>query len=73
MNTPLNATYTPAITANITALAQLLTRAAEVANEAAQAAEAGERNNAIGTIAQLDDLIAAAGALHGAALTLHRQ
>lgn len=68
----MNQAFTPAIAANIQALAELLKQAAERASEAATAIEAGERNQAI-TILGLDEMIAAAGALHGAAIALHRQ
>lgn len=69
----MNHAFTPAIAANIQALAVLLRQAADRATEAAQAIEAGERNQAIGTILGLEEMIAAAGALHGAAIALHRQ
>jgi hypothetical protein len=69
----MNDAFTPAIAANIQALASLLQQAAERGEEAAAAIAAGERNQAIGTIVGLDELLAAAGALHGAALALHRQ
>lgn len=69
----MNDAFTPAIAANIRAMAELLTLAADRAAEAVEAAEAGRRNEAIGAISDLNDTIAAALALHGAAVTLHRQ
>lgn len=71
----MNHTYTPAITANIQALAAVLRQACDRAEEATQVIGEGSnnRNQAIGTISGLDELIAAAQALYGAAVTLHRQ
>lgn len=60
-------------TANLGALADLLGRAANEAREARDYAEANERNTAIGTILDLDRLLADATALHGAAIALHRR
>lgn len=65
--------YGPAIAANLDALARLLKEASALAEEAAQAAAAGQRNTAIGTALQLEAMLPAAGALHAAALALHRQ
>ena len=62
-----------AIKANLCALADLLGRAASDAREAFRFIEANERNTAIGTIVDLDRLLADAVALHGAALALHRR
>ncbi len=67
--------HTPdaAIMANLAALADLLGRAANDAREALGHAERNERNTAIGTIVDLDRLLADAVALHGAAMALHRR
>lgn len=62
-----------AIKANLSALAELLGRAANDAGEAVGYAEANERNKAIGTIVGLDRVLADAVALHGAAIALHRR
>jgi hypothetical protein len=62
-----------AIKANLAALADLLGRAANDAREALSHAEKSERNSAIGTIVDLDQLLADAVALHGAAMALHRR
>jgi hypothetical protein len=62
-----------AIKANLGALSDLLTRAAEEARQAAAHAEAGERNLAIGTIADFERVLADAAALHAAAVALHRR
>jgi len=62
-----------AIKANLRALSDLLAQAASDAQEAVGYAEANERNTAIGTIIDLDRLLADATALHGAALALHRR
>lgn len=71
----MNNTFTPAIAANIHALADILRQAYDRAEEASMVLATSEahRNQAIGTIAGLDELLAAAQALHGAAVTLHRQ
>lgn len=69
----MNDTFHFAIAANIQALATVLRQAAERAEEASSAIGDFRRNEAIGTIAGLDELLAAAQALHGAAVTLHRQ
>jgi hypothetical protein len=67
--------HTPdtAIKANLAALADLLGRAANDVREALSHAEKNERNTAIGTIVDLDRLLADAVALHGAAMALHRR
>ena len=62
-----------AITANIEALAEILREMAEQACEAAGHMKDGHRNAAIGTIIDLGERLAAASALHGAALALHRR
>ncbi|MBC7285477.1 hypothetical protein [Hoeflea sp.] len=62
----------PAIAANIIALRDALKASADKATEAADAIAAGNRNGAIGWIADLDREIELARALHGAALGLHR-
>lgn len=62
-----------AIKANLAALADLLGRAANDAREALSHAEKNERNTAIGTIVDLDQFLADAVALHGAAIALHRR
>lgn len=62
-----------AIKANLAALADLLGRAAIDAREAVGHAEKNERNTAIGTIVDLDQLLADAVALHGATIALHRR
>ena len=69
----MNKAYTPAIKANIEALARLLENAASQAKEAAEAIEYGERNLAIGCIIDLEHILPAAQALYGAAIALHRQ
>lgn len=69
----MNTAFTPAIAANISALAELLEQAEIRAREASHAIAHGRRNEAIGTICGLDELLSAAQALHGAALALHRQ
>ncbi len=68
-----SATFTPAISANLTALAELLQQAATRSAEAAEAIQAGRRNEAMGGVSGFDELLAAASALYGAALALHRQ
>jgi hypothetical protein len=68
----MNHQHTATIAANIHTLAALLRQAAERAEEASAAAGAGERNQAIGAIMGLEELLDGAQALHGAALTLHR-
>ncbi len=65
--------FSPAIAANIEALTELLWTAAERSREANDAMKSGQRNQAIGGLCGLEDILAAAQSLHGAALTLHRQ
>lgn len=69
MNEPVK---TAAIAANLDALAAMLRDAAALATEAKQAMDDGQRNQAIGTILPVGELLPAAGALLGAAMALHR-
>ncbi len=73
MNKANDTTIEAAIKANLGALAELLADAANGAREACGHADAGERNIAIGTIVDLDRLLADAIALHGATVALHRR
>lgn len=73
MKPPEIETLETAIKANLNALADLLGRAANDAREACTHAQANERNIAIGSIVDLDRLLADAVALHGAAIALHRR
>jgi hypothetical protein len=66
MDKPTGTTLDAAIKANLGALAELLA-------DAANHADAGERNIAIGAIVDLDRLLADAIALHGATIALHRR
>jgi hypothetical protein len=59
--------------ANLAALADLLSHAANDAREALGHAKKNKRNTAIGTIVDLDQLLADAVALHGATMALHRR
>ncbi len=61
-----------AISANLAALTQRLTQAAELAQEAHEAMAKGERNLAIGTILDFDRLLPETQALFNAAIALHR-
>ena len=61
-----------AITANLAALSQCLTEAAELAKQAHEAMAQGEQNQAIGTIIDFDRLLPEAQALYNAAIALHR-
>ncbi len=61
-----------AIAANIDALAALLRDMTTRMDEATGYVRNGQRNAAIGTIIDLDRMLADAAALHGAALALHR-
>ncbi len=61
-----------AIYANLSALADRLTEAANLAAEAAAASKNGKQNLAIGTALPLDDLLSLSKALYDAALALHR-
>ncbi len=66
-------TVDAAIAANIKAMGDLLREMAVRAAEAATYMAEGQRNAAIGTVIDLGDMLAAATALHGAALALHRR
>ena len=61
-----------AITANLAALAQRLTDAADLARQAHDAMKEGEQNQAIGTIISFEQLLPEAAALFNAAIALHR-
>ena len=61
-----------AIAANLAALTQRLTQAAERAKASHEAMQAGEQNQAIGTIIDFESLLPEAQALYNAALALHR-
>jgi len=61
-----------AIAANLTALTQRLTEAAELAKQASEAMAQGEQNQAIGTILDFDRVLPEAQALYNAAMALHR-
>lgn len=61
-----------AVAANLAALAQRLTQAAELAKEAQSAMEQGQPNQAIGTILSFDHILPEAQALYNAAIVLHR-
>lgn len=61
-----------AIAANLAALTQRLSQAAELAREAHESLQAGEQNQAIGTIIDFDRLLPEAQALYNAAMALHR-
>lgn len=61
-----------AIAANLAALTQRLSQAAELAREAHEAMQGGEQNQAIGTIIDFDRLLPEAQALYNAAMALHR-
>ena len=61
-----------AIGANLEALTHRLTQAADLAKQAHEAMEHGEKNQAIGTILEFERLIPEAQALFNAALALHR-
>ncbi len=67
-----NAIYKNAIAANIAALAQRLSDAAALAEEATTAMEDGNQNQAIGTILEFEQLLPEAQALFNAAIALHR-
>lgn len=62
-----------AIAANLGALTEMLRKALTDTEEAMGFVAEGNRNAAIGTICELDRLLADATALHGAALALHRR
>lgn len=61
-----------AIAANLAALTQRLTEAAELAKQANEAIAQGEQNQAIGTILDFDRMLPEAQALYNAAMALHR-
>ena len=61
-----------AIAANLDALSQRLSQAATLAKEAHEAMEAGQQNQAIGTVLEFERLLPEAQALFSAALVLHR-
>lgn len=61
-----------AIAANLAALTQRLSQAAELAGQAHEAMQAGEQNQAIGTILDFDRLLPEAQALYNAAIALYR-
>jgi len=61
-----------AIAANLAALAQRLTDAADLARQAHEAMRDGEQNQAIGTIISFEQLLPEAEALFNAAMALHR-
>lgn len=61
-----------AIAANLAALTQRLSQAAGLAGQAHEAMQAGEQNQAIGTIIDFDRLLPEAQALYNAAVALHR-
>lgn len=62
-----------AITSNLAALNDVLQVAARRAAEGLAYAQQGEQNMAIGSTFDLDDLLAQATALFGAAMALHRK
>ena len=61
-----------AIAANLDALSHRLLHAASLAREAYEAMEAGQQNQAIGTVLEFEQLLPEAQALFSAALVLHR-
>ncbi len=61
-----------AIAANLAALTERLTQAAELAKEAHAAMADGNQNRAIGTIIDFDRLLPETQALYNAAIALHR-
>ncbi len=62
-----------AITANLAALSDVLQVASTRAAEGLKYAQQGEQNMAIGSAYDLDELLAQATALFGAAMALHRK
>lgn len=66
-------TQNNAIAANINALAETLETIAANGREAAAAIANRDRNQAIGWIVGLDELLTTAKSLQGAAIALHRQ
>ena len=71
-NTAQKTTIQNAIAANLAALSQRLTEAAEQARQASEAMEKGEQNQAIGTVIDFDRTLPEAHALFNAAMVLHR-
>ncbi len=63
--------YSTAIAANLGALAQHLTEAAELARQAQGTMERGRQSEAIGTVLALEKLLPEAQAFFKAALVLH--
>ncbi len=61
-----------AIAANLAALTERLTQAAELVKEAHEAMADGNQNRAIGTIIDFDRLLPETQALYNAAIALHR-
>ena len=61
-----------AIAANLSALAERLTKAAEQARQASEAIVKGEQNQAIGTVIDLERTLPEAQSLFNAAMALHR-
>jgi hypothetical protein len=61
-----------AIAANLDALSHRLSHAALLAKDAQQAMEAGEQNQAIGTVLEFERILPEAQALFNAAMALHR-
>ncbi|MDX9688982.1 MAG: hypothetical protein RBT70_00755 [Alphaproteobacteria bacterium] len=61
-----------AIAANLAALSQRLTEAAELAKEAHEAMEEGNQNLAIGTVLDFEKRLPETQALYAAAMALHR-
>jgi hypothetical protein len=62
----------PVIAANLTALKRLLTQALDQVGEAESFIGENNVNAAIGSVSDLDRLLADARSLHGAAMALHR-
>ncbi len=65
--------YQYATAANIEVLAIKLAQAAEIAKEAAEAADQGKMNEAIGGLSMIEDDLSIARVLYDAARALHRQ
>lgn len=61
-----------AIAANLAALSQRLTEAAELAKEAQEAMQDGNQNLAIGTVLDFEKRLPETQALFAAAMALHR-
>lgn len=62
-----------AIAANLEAMRLMLRTALAAADAAAEFMAKGDRNAAIGTVIDLDRVLADATALHGASIALHRR